>query len=278
MKSGDLYKEVTQVNTIEGITGIFESIASMRIARIKSKVDASQRFFEELWAIYSQLRVDPSSRMTANNGPRRKKPNVFLVLTSQGGLSGDIDERIVARVLQDYDPKTTDLLVIGSHGANLLTASNIKIERSFKLPDTDEGVDEGPIIQALSGYQNPSVYYQKYVSLAVQEPDRINLLSRVQALGNDSVGNEVISVRDYVFEPSVEEVVGYLEGVMLEIALAQVILDTRLAQYAARFSAMSGSHKRAQELQKVSLLNYNRSKRRENDDRLKEVITAMKLS
>jgi F-type H+-transporting ATPase subunit gamma len=215
--------------------------------------------------------------MAATSGPKRDRANVFLVLSGQGGLSGDIDERIVERVMADYDPATTDLLVVGAHGATLLAQHQATVKKTFRLPDTDEGVDVGPIAVELAGYANPSVYYQKYVSLSVQEVDRINLLSRVRSLGDDSDGGDVISTRDYLFEPSTEEVVGYLESVMLEVALGQVILESRLAQYASRFSAMSAAHKKAQELETTSNFRYHRAKRLESDERLKEVIIAMKL-
>jgi F0F1-type ATP synthase gamma subunit len=223
MKSTGLQKEVAQIGTIQDLTGIFESIASMRISRIKDKVTTSQAFFDELWAIYSQLRVDTTSLVT-RGGSKRDKPNVFLVLTGQGGLSGDIDERIVERVMKDYDPKTTDLLVVGAHGATLLDQHQARAKRTFRLPDSDEGVDVGPIVEELAGYENPSVYYQKYVSLAVQEPDRINLLNRIQTLSGDSDNTDLITPRDYLFEPSTEEVAAYLESVMLEIAFGSVRL------------------------------------------------------
>jgi F-type H+-transporting ATPase subunit gamma len=277
MKSTGLQREVSQIGTIQDLTGIFESIASMRIGRIKTKVTTSQIFFEELWTIYKQLRVDPTSSMTGNSGPKRVKPNVFLVLTGQGGLSGDIDERIIERVMKDYNAATTDLLVVGAHGTTLLNQHQVEVKQTFRLPDTDDGVDVGPIVGELSGYANPSVYYQKYVSLSVQQPDRINLLNRIKSLGGDSDDSELITTRDYLFEPSTEEVVEYLESVMLEIALGQVILESRLAQYASRFSAMSAAHKKAQELQVDTSLRFHRAKRLESDERLKEVIIAMKL-
>ncbi len=276
MRSNGLKQEVDQIGTIQGITGIFKSIASMRIGRIKHKVDTSQTFFDELWAIYSQLRVDASMKIDIR-GVKRQKTNVFLVVTGQGGLSGDIDEKIVARVMQDYDPATTDLLVIGSHGKALLEQNHGKVKRIFELPDTDDGVDVGPIVQELAGYSNPSVYYQRYISLSIQQPDRINLLNQVQELGNENSDKEFISPRDYIFEPSADEVVSYLESIMLEIALGQVILESRLAHYASRFSAMSAAHDKANEMESESLLGFNRARRRESDERLKEVIVAMKL-
>src|SRR5262249_54282070 len=91
----------------------------------------------------------------------------------------------------------------------------------------------------------------------------------------DAKNPDIISAREYLFEPSVDDVVRYLESVMMEIALSQVILESRLAQYASRFTAMSAAKKRAKELQNLLIMSYNRARRGEADDRIKEIVNAM---
>jgi F-type H+-transporting ATPase subunit gamma len=277
-QAGAIQREANQVGTITDLTGIFESIASMRISKIKDKVTRSEEFFAQLWQIYTQLRIDPTEQLGGGkNSPKRGKENVFLVLTSEGGLSGDIDQRIVRTVMENLDPKTTDLIVIGAHGATQFVQQHAKILRYFRLPDVDQAIDVSPIVNELLGYKKPTVWYQRYISLSNQEVGRIDLLGRVRALGSDSdtKAGEVISPRDYLFEPNVDEVVKYLESVMIEIALGQVILESRLAQYASRFTAMSAAKKRAKEMQLALIMNYNRAKRGEADDRIKEIVNAM---
>jgi F-type H+-transporting ATPase subunit gamma len=276
-RSLGIEKELAQTATIQGLTAVFESIASIRIAKVKDRAATSQAFFSELWQIYTQLRVDRNTRL----GNRKyighqAKPNVFLVLTSEGALSGDIDERIIREVINQYDPNTTDLVVVGAHGATQLASNNINVKQYFRLPDVDQALDVGPIVAQLIDYAHPSVFYQKYVSLAVQEVDRIDLLAHVQALGEESEQTgEVISPREYLFEPSIETVVGYLESVMLEIAIGQVILQSRLAQYASRFNAMYAANTTAKDLETELGMRYRRAKRAESDERTKEVINAM---
>lgn len=249
----------------------------MRIGKIKDRVTSSQKFFDELWAIYTQLRVDPNERLTGGkHAPRRTKPNVYLVLTSEGGLSGDIDERIVQAVLDNYDPATTDLIVIGAHGATQFVQRKTQIKRYFRLPDVDQAVDVSPIVSELIGYKQSTVWFQRYLSLSVQEVGRINIINRVKALGSDAQKPaDIISPHEYLFEPNVDEVVAYLESVMMEIALSQVILESRLAQYASRFTAMSTAKKRANQIKLELIMAYNRAKRGEADDRIKEIVNSM---
>jgi hypothetical protein len=44
--------------SITKLTTVFESLASMRLAQTKDQVLHSQAFFDELWGMYSQMRVD----------------------------------------------------------------------------------------------------------------------------------------------------------------------------------------------------------------------------
>ena len=110
-----------------------------------------------------------------------------------------------------------------------------------------------------------------------QEVKRIDLSKAVQDKGKESdAANEVISEANYIFEPSTYDVVDHLEQSMLNIAVSQLILNSKLAQYASRFRAMSASHQRADETKGELHLEYNRAKRAIKDARLKEIINGLK--
>ena len=63
---------------------------------------------------------------------------------------------------------------------------------------------------------------------------------------------------------------------MMQIAISQLILESKLAQYASRFRAMSESHQRADESRIDLHLEYNRARRYVKDERLKEIINGLK--
>jgi F0F1-type ATP synthase gamma subunit len=63
---------------------------------------------------------------------------------------------------------------------------------------------------------------------------------------------------------------------MLDITLSQVILDSKLAQYASRFRAMRVANERSVDSHKSLHTAYNRAKRAQSDERLKEIINGLK--
>jgi F0F1-type ATP synthase gamma subunit len=123
------------------------------------------------------------------------------------------------------------------------------------------------------------VFYPEYVSLMSQDIKKIDLSSAVQNEGKAAnAADETISETNYIFEPSTYDVVDHLESSMLQIAVSQLILSSKLAQYASRFRAMSASHERADEAKGDLHLAYNRARRGIKDERLKEIINGIKKS
>jgi F0F1-type ATP synthase gamma subunit len=110
-----------------------------------------------------------------------------------------------------------------------------------------------------------------------QDIRKIELSQAVQEAGKQAKpGEESISEINYIFEPSSFAVAAHLERSMLEIALSQVILDSKLAQYASRFRAMSAAHDKSDDSLRDLHTLFNRSKRAQSDERLKEIINGMK--
>jgi F-type H+-transporting ATPase subunit gamma len=274
----EIEKEENAMATLVELTSVFEGIASMRIAQIKNQVLQATKFFDELWAIYSQIRVSAIFGFgRTNNDIEVIDKELYVIITAEGGFSGDIDRKLIKLMLKTYDKEKQEIIVIGHHGAIQLAQLGISYKKYYKLPKKDQNINVTPIIREVQRYKSTSVFYQQYVSLMVQDVRRIELSSVVQQKGKEAdEKDEIISESNYIFEPSTYDVVDHLENSMMQIALSQLILDSKLAQYASRFRAMSASHQRADEAKADLHLAFNRSKRAIKDERLKEIVNGLK--
>lgn len=272
-----LQKELGQIGTIQDLTSVFEAIASMHIAQIKDRVVSSTAFFNELWAIYRQLRVSEVDHIAVRPPATIQRPVIMLV-TSDGGLIGDIDERIVnAMVAAPHDG--ADIVAVGAHAATLLAQKGLKAALQLPMPEVESGAGVIELAKHLGQYSSATVYYQTYVSLTRQEVATLDLFLAVESLGDDpsQAEAEIISSTDYIFEPSLSEITAYMESVMLEIAVGQVLLESKLAQYASRFNAMTAAKNRANDMSTELQLALNRAHRAEADERTREVVSARKV-
>jgi len=279
-RPNEIEREEMAMGTLVELTSVFEGIASMRIAQIKNQVIQATKFFDELWAIYSQLRVDSLfrfGRSQSEDAVAVINKELYIVITAEGGFSGDIDQKLIQQMLKTYDPNKQDIIVIGHHGAIQLVQRGVKFKKYFKLPVKDQNINVTPIVKEVQQYASTTVFYQEYVSLMVQDVKRIELSTAVQQQGAASEKpEEIISEQTYIFEPSTYAVIDHLERSMINIAISQLILDSKLAQYASRFRAMSASHQRSDEAKADLHLEYNRARRGIKDERLKEIINGLR--
>ncbi len=274
----EIYNDVHAMATVGLFAGAFEGIASMHIVRIKDKVMQSKIFFNDIWHIYTQLRVDKefhSGRGHVKQLPINKE--LVVIITSEGTMGGDIDQRLIDAMLNDYMGIHQDIIVVGHHGAVKLKQLGVEYKKEFSLPENDMTMDFAPIVAEVQKYRTCRVYYQTYVSLMRQDIKNIELSQAVEEQGRAAQQQgDYISSLTYILEPSTFEVVDHMESSMLQITLAQVVLESRLAQYASRFRAMTAAHHRARDASRDLGLELNHAKRAIKDEGAKEILNGLK--
>jgi F0F1-type ATP synthase gamma subunit len=170
-------------------------------------------------------------------------------------------------------------VVIGHHGAQQLDQQKIKYNIYFDMPKKDY-INVEPLMLEIKKYRKSRVFYQSYTSLTQQEIKDLDLGEVVSRMGKivdlDTVDEEKITERNYIFEPSPYAVTSHLETSILRLTLAQFIYDSRLAQLASRFKAMTAAKERAVETSNELHMQYNRAKRAMVDVRLKESLAGLK--
>lgn len=275
----EIKAQEASVRSVVSLTSALESLSSMQIAKTKNKVLISNQFFDEVWNIYKQIRVDVLFNFgrTIDETPINKE--LLILITAKGGLSGDIDNRLIRKVVEHYDETKNDVLVIGHHGALKLKQAHIEHTYYFDLPEHDY-VNVDPLMAIIKKYAKSRIYYQNYISLSQQEIKDVDLSEVVSSKGRvadmATVGDDMVTEKTHIFEPSSYAVAAYLENSILRLTISQFIYDSRLAQVASRFKAMSAAKERSIDNAAELHTEYNRAKRSQVDTRLKESMAGLK--
>ncbi len=274
-----LRRDEQSVAVLVELTSAFEGIASLRVAQTKNRVAQSTQFFNEIWKIYKLLRVNDDFNYGRTHQDKSKLINkdLFIIITAEGGFSGDIDFKLVDLMRRSYDKNKIDIIVIGYHGAIQLAQRGIEYIKYFKLPTVDQNINVQPILRELQKYPKTTIFYQQYITLMNQEVRSIDLSEAVKLnISEDS--KDAISEKNYIFEPNTLEVASHLERSMIQIAISQLILNSKLAQFASRFKAMSVSNQLAVDQKDDIHKSLNRAVRSYKDQRLREIVNAFRLS
>ena len=275
----EIKAEEAAARSVVSLTSALESISSMQIAKTKNKVLISNQFFDEVWNIYKQIRIDVifNYGRTVDQTPIDKE--LLILITAKGGLSGDIDNRLIRKFMEYYDERKHDVLVIGHHGVTKLKQAHVDHNYYFDLPEHDY-INVDPLMTIMKKYAKSRIFYQNYISLSQQEIKEVDLSEVVSSKGRtadlSTIGDDMVSEKNYIFEPSSYAVAAYLEDSILRLTISQFIYDSRLAQVASRFKAMSAAKERSISNAMGLHTEYNRAKRNQVDTRLKESMSGLK--
>lgn len=275
----EIRAEESSMRTIVSLTSAFESLSSLQIAKTKNRVLISNQFFHEVWSVYKQIRMDVVFNFGRTQDEHPINRELLILITAPGGLSGDIDQRLIKKFRGYYKESEHDILVIGHHGAVQLDQARIKYDMYFDLP-TKDYINVDPLMDIIKKYERSRIFYQDYISLSQQEIRDVDLSEVVSSKGRvadlDVAGDDLITEKNHIFEPNPYSVAAYLEESILRLTLAQFIYDSRLAQAASRFRAMTAAKERSVEVADGLKMQYNRAKRALVDVRLKESLVGLK--
>jgi F-type H+-transporting ATPase subunit gamma len=268
-KSTQVYQQYEDIITVENISHILESVATIRIRQIKDQVIASREFFQRLWGIYSQLRVTDEDADRLDTRANKIDRSAVILITANTGLTGEIDSRLVNTVLSEIKTRDIDVFVVGKHGESLLKQQGVTPKQAFALPSITTTIDVTDIVSAITQYKEPIVYYQSYESLTSQKVVYFSLVETVQRLTQSERevhSDQVIYPDECLFEPSIGNVVEYLETMMIGATLTEVILESSLAQLASRFNSMNAAGSRAEDMTHSLFRRYVQLHRYESDE------------
>lgn len=275
----EIKAQEASVRSVVSLTSALESLSSMQIAKTKNKVLISNQFFDQVWKIYKQVRVDALFNFGRVLGQDPINKELLILITAKGGLSGDIDQRLIRKFLEYYDERKHEVLVVGYHGALKLKQAHVDHTYYFDLPEHDY-INVDPLIDIIRRYAKSRIFYQNYVSLSQQDIKDVDLSEVVSSKGRvadmSTVSDDLVTEKNYIFEPNAYAVAAYLENSILRLTISQFIYDSRLAQVASRFKAMSAAKERSIENASELHTEYNRSKRNQVDTRLKESLAGLK--
>jgi ATP synthase F1 gamma subunit len=275
----EIKAEEASMRTIVSLTSAFESLSSMKITQTKNKVLISNEFFNEVWGIYKQIRMDVMFNFGRAVDETPIDKELLILITAPGGLSGDIDQRLIKKFRQHYDPDQNDIIVIGHHGASQLDQLHIHYDQYFDMPKKDY-INVDPLMNQIKKYRRSRVFYQNYISLSQQEIKDLDLSEVVSRMGKiadlDTLDADKITEKTYIFEPNAYTVASHLETSILRLTLTQFIYDSRLAQLASRFRAMTAAKERSIETAGELHVQFSRAKRALVDIRLKESLAGLK--
>jgi F-type H+-transporting ATPase subunit gamma len=283
----DLKRRIRSVGNTQKITKAFELVASARLRRAESRIEAMRPYADrmlELMGITAQ--AAGSVRLPLLERREEVTRVVLLPITADRGLAGAFNAQVLRRAFalerelrgQGVEVKW---LVAGRRGRSTLTF------RGYELLQAWQGFSERPDYgdaqaiarRAAELYANHEVdrvvvVYNRYKSPLVQLVTVQDLLPIPEKLieGSEEEAERTELRSDFIYEPEPEQILERLLPVYVETELYRALLESAASEQGARATAMRSASKNAGELISSLTLAMNRARQAEITQEILEVV------
>ena len=282
----ELKRRITGVRNIQQITKAMEMVATQKLKRLQTRAEAAKPFADKIQQVVARLadavRPDLSPLLQA----REVKRTANLVISADKGLCGGYNSNLVRLVLAEVQRDAGDTQrtrVLGSKGGMLLAAKRLPLAGVYE--DHVEKLDSSRVRnivrdlvkEFLDGeVDQVRLIYTAFESAAKQRPVVVtllpirpeDLLAQAQAGGKPAGAG-----RQFIIEPSPEELLRQILPKYLEIKAYSAVLESLASEFTARRNAMKQATDAADDIIGALRRQYNRARQESITKELLEVVS-----
>lgn len=242
-------------------------VSASKMRRAQQHVLAARPYSERIEAMIADLAARPGPEASVHpllqHRPVRERIGL-IVMTSDRGLCGALNSNVIRRaaseILQAGGPQASQVITVGRRGQDYMLRRGLKVPATFThLGDNPGILAVQPIARiAVEEYTSGRIdaafiVFPKFINTLTQRVTVDQLLPVVPAA---VTGGQP----EYIFEPSVPEILSQLLPRYIEVQIYQALLETIASEHSARMIAMRNATDNAKELISTLTLSYNKAR------------------
>ena len=260
-----------------GLSSLIEVLKNIAVAQFRV-LEQQIKTFEKFHAVIESFFdfIDPGlvNHPFVNAGD---KPQAVVAVTSDSGLLGGLNVKVIGDALAELKERPGKLIVIGERGKNYAKEGNIAC---VAFPGITEEARYAQAMQlrdyCVSRFLDGSfgmlkVVYPRPVSFTVQRVETMAFLPYNPAKKKESQNIEVI------FESRAADIIEYLLYNWIGQKFYEIFGLSRLAEFAARFVHLEESHQNLKERNAKVQLEYFRTRHELIDRNMRELYSSRLL-
>jgi F-type H+-transporting ATPase subunit gamma len=284
----DLRRRIKSVRNTRKITKAFELVASARLRRAQSRIEAMRPYADRMM----ELMIGTARAATSVHGlpllQRREEKTVAVVpLTADRGLAGPFNSQILRHAFAldrslRAEGKQVRWLVAGRKGQSTLRFRGYTVDQAWTgFSDRPSYHDAQAIAHSLAELyvaeevDRAVIVYNHFESPLVQrviEQDVLPIPAELLQREEEGEAEERAVLGDFIYEPEPEEILARLLPFYLETEIYRAMLESAASEQGARMTAMRNASKNAGELIDNLTLAMNRARQAEITQEILEVV------
>jgi F-type H+-transporting ATPase subunit gamma len=265
-----------------------QMVAAAKLRRAQEAATAARPYADRMDKMMASLGAritDKEGMSPLLVGTGRDDVHLLIVMTGERGLAGGFNSNIAKLARADAQRllaagKTVKFLMVGRKGADALRREYGKLYvdrvdlrgvRQIAFKHADDIAHRIFALFDAGAFDVATLYFSEFKSVIRQVPTALQLIpAKLPAEKAEKAGG-VVAIHEY--EPSDEEVLGYLVSLNISTQIFRGLLENVASFYGAQMSAMDSATRNAGEMIDKLTLKYNRTRQAMITKELIEIIS-----
>ncbi len=270
----DIKQRISNVSSVEQIVKAMDMVASTKLIKARAQLEGVIPISLELNRIVEEIGRQWKSKEHIFYEDRKVKSSLYIILTSNSGLSGSFNSNITAKSYKHMSQgKNEKILVVGAKGHDFFKKKKKNIVYSItELADArvyylTERIAKKVIEIYLSGeVEEVFVAYTHFKTVLNYEPTVEKLLPLPTA-GSHDEDNSVMK-----YEPDIHTFIDHSVPLYLHMSLFRAFSESYTSEHAARMVSMDAAAKNASGIIEDLTHLYNRKRQADITQELNEIV------
>ena len=274
----EIRNRISSVTSTMKITSAIKMVSAAKLKKAQDAITAMKPYSEKLNELMSSFSgVISSSNISYLSTVRHVKKVLVVAIASNRGFCGAFNSNIVkqAKALksqEEFSNAQFSFIVIGKKANDVLSKTEDIIQNNDEIFDDlsyeNSSIVVDQIIEDFADekYDHVQLIYNSFKNAANQIVKSEQFLPIV----NDS---ETETFQNYIFEPSMEQIVSELVPKSLKIQLFKALRDSFASEHGARMTAMHKATDNATELKEELVLTYNKARQAAITNEILEIVS-----
>jgi len=270
----DIRRRIRSVRNMQQITKAMKMVSAAKLRKAQLKLNAARPYASQLQGVLerlSQVQVDEVHPLLKK---RPVQKVVYVLITSDRGLCGGYNANLIRKVsgMITEAQQEVKLVTVGRKGRDFFRRGKVEFLAEYTGFGDEPSYNQAKevaqeVIRLYEEGEADEVYllYTEFVTAMTQRPTKIKLLPVEQPEGKQG--------RQYIFEPSAEEILNSLLPKYVETQIYRTILEGKASEQGARMTAMSSATDNAKDMIDRLSLAMNRARQAAITTEISEIVS-----
>jgi len=264
----EIRRRIRSIGNTAQITKAMQMVAASKMRKAQQAAIEVRPFVQRLYRIQRTATTRAVDFTHPLLEVREVHKRAIILVASDKGLCGALNSNLF-RLVGRYDPHSTVFIAAGRKAAQFVARTRRELVAEFPYGDTPRYAESRAIAGLardlfLKGeVDEVRIAATRFVNTLVQQPVVLELLPvgdirGVEVPNAPRPETAVGDTREYLFEPSAEDIIEFLLGHYLNVVVHVVLLNAKASEQSARMVSMKNATDNADALIKELTLAYNK--------------------